>query len=153
MKVIASLKDINTPESYLGRMVTVGNSLLVPCFNINILDNIESKELKNYKQQYIKFGYLYFENISFITWDYDIAQQVKNDKTVCYGGEVVETGEFIEYWISSQSDSLIVDEQWEVREEPFPISEFEKKNLVLASDQTQLSNVLASLQPFKSALV
>ncbi|WP_039938357.1 hypothetical protein [Leptospira terpstrae] len=133
------ISSVNSAESIFGDLLFYQNKLLIPFFNVFIIHDHEY-ELEPFYGKYIKLCYLVFEDISAITWNYDISRLLSVKNRECYGGEYYINLEHKEFWISYLNGYLILEETFEVSSKPwnyngisdsfFHISKYTLKNLM-----------------------
>lgn len=109
---------INSSEAIYGNMIFKNNKLIIPYFNVNIMDN-NTEYLKELKGSYLKYCYLLFENISGIIWDYDLSRFLPFEKRECYGGVNFYDKKYNEFWISYEKGTLLLNKDFETSKHPW----------------------------------
>lgn len=108
MKTVNDTRHINSAESVLGNIAVIGQKIVVPAFNLNIIEGSECDIFVINKGKYLDFAYIVFEAVSNITWDYEASRKLNPENRECYGGSLFPSGEHTEFWIEYESGYVLI---------------------------------------------
>lgn len=123
-KLDIDISSVNTAEATFGDVCLLGNSLVVPYFNVHITKAKISCNFSQYEGHFFNFCYLSFDFVETITWSYDLSRFIESSKRECYGGNHHFSNEYKEFWISYRSASIYVPDDFSKSTSPFEEDDF-----------------------------
>lgn len=121
MLKILNFSYLNSSEAIYGNMVLKDNKLIIPYFNLYIMEN-DNQMLKKSVGKYLKKGYLVFENVSGIVWDYELSRRMFTEKVECYGGTNYFNNLYNEFWVSFEKNYIYIEEDFDVSKFPWNLN-------------------------------
>jgi hypothetical protein len=129
-----SLSRVNTWEATFGDFVIQGDKLIIPYYNIYIMDddnylkhimpNVD-KHLQKEKGKYIQYCYLVFEGVVGIMLGYDVSKLIDETKYECYGGVYYRNRKGNEFWIQYQQGYIYLEPNYQSSITPWKSLEYE----------------------------
>lgn len=111
---IEGLGSVSTCESIYGHSLIQGDNLIIPFYNVQIVDDDENSVLKGVNNKFIKFSYLLFEGVTAITWDYNLSCLMDLKSSLAYGGTCYHNDQQgHEFWIKYKRGYIYLEQDYE----------------------------------------
>ncbi len=115
---ICDLEVVNTAESIYGDLSVKGDKIIVPFFNVQVIDDLIENDIPG--GQYIDYCFLVFENVQSFTFDYELSRKMNASiKRECMGGVYFFSNESYEFWVNFEKGNLYVPKNFQLSQVPW----------------------------------
>lgn len=142
---------INSMEAILGHNISLGNNIIMPFYNLLIMENSLTPAIGLNSGMYLDRCLVSCKDVSGIVWNYDSRDRSYSGKELCFGGELfTDLTNHQEFWITCESFTILIPSNFNKSTKSFlfdPKNDVDLEFLSLGD----LSNVIEYLEKRSSS--